>query len=127
MITLYLDLLTERHPEGQAYLLRCLDDDYGLSEGRTLQRWHVRFRGERRVAERTLLVEQAPDGTPIVRHPWQWPCGYPCGHQGTLSVLLLGAQELVGSDAEHGPQCETAHSTDAGAACPQGGRYGLHR
>jgi hypothetical protein len=103
MITLYLDPLTERHPEGQAHLLRCLDADCGLYEGRTLQRWQVRFRGERRVVERTLLVEQAPDGTPIVRQPWQWPCG----HQGTLRVLLLGAQELVGSDAEHCPQCET--------------------
>lgn len=46
VVTIFEDPITETKPEGKATLIRLLDRDMGIWEGRQFKRWAVRFHDE---------------------------------------------------------------------------------
>ncbi len=57
-VTIYCDPITEKHPEGAAVLVQQLDADMGTQEGRTMERWRVKFVGEPGYFDRFILTPQ---------------------------------------------------------------------
>ena len=67
---IYQDPITRLQYEGEATLLKCLDDDMGWYEGEVLQHWQVQFDGnEEFPVNRYILVKLAPAGD-------EWPDYY---------------------------------------------------
>ena len=59
VIQVFHDPITQENVEGDARLVACLDQDFGQVEQGTLQRWRVRFVGERHSFERTILMRES--------------------------------------------------------------------
>jgi len=58
-VMIYRRPISEREPEGEARLLRCLNSDAGIYNGRLAQHWEVEFGDgpESVIVQRTVLAK----------------------------------------------------------------------
>jgi hypothetical protein len=57
VVTIYQDPYTRIKKEGTATLVKLLDPHIGEQGGKLLQRWDVRFEGDRKIFIRNILAD----------------------------------------------------------------------
>lgn len=56
VVTVYQDPISRTQPEGEARLVRCIDKGADPAAPQRLERWKVRFVGDRETFVRTIMV-----------------------------------------------------------------------
>ena len=59
-VMIYQDLFTQKKPEGMARLVYCENENMGIYDGRLVQRWFVKFIGQRQGYSRSILIPCEP-------------------------------------------------------------------